>query len=149
MKYMKSILSLITLVLVISIGISCKNSTEAKKAEDGVQKDNNSDSPDIALEPVDFAKAMKRSGAVIVDLRFPVDYQNNHIEDAINVNFFDADFQGKMAAMDKSKKYFLYGKGDAETKRTCTFMRQNGFNDAFWLKGGWDAWEAWKAAGSK
>jgi len=141
MNYTRSFISFISLFLVISVGMSCKDSSDSKKADDEVQSENTADNAPMSLEASVFAIEMKKKGAVIVDLGYPTEFEQGHIEGAININFFEPGFQSKVLELDKNKKYFLYGKNDTRTKRTGTLMKQNGFNEVYTLKGGWEAWK--------
>ncbi len=141
MNYTRSFISFISLFLMIIFGISCKDSSDTKKADDDVQSENTVDYEAMSLEPSVFATDIKKGGAVIVDLGYPADFEQGHIEGAININFFEPGFQSKVLELDKNKKYYVYSKNDARTKRTAIFMKQNGFNEVYILKGGWDAWK--------
>ncbi len=138
MKYTKSFISLIFFSILISVGTSCKNSS-AKS--DVTQPAKTGDDTAESLEPSAFGSDMKRSNSVILDLRFPAEYEQGHIDGAINVNFFDGNFQTNILKLDRSKKYFLYSKSDPETYRAGIFMKQNGFKDVSTLKGGYAAWQ--------
>ncbi|HZV68145.1 MAG TPA: rhodanese-like domain-containing protein [Saprospiraceae bacterium] len=139
MKFSKSIIPFISLILLLSLGTSCKKSGDGKP-EDAVPE-NKVENAAPALEPQDFQDEMKRSGAVIVDIRFPAEYEQGHIDGAININFFDGKFKDNILALDRSKKYLLYSKADSQTKRAGIFMRENGFTDVVVMKGGWEAWK--------
>ncbi|MEP6795763.1 MAG: rhodanese-like domain-containing protein [Saprospiraceae bacterium] len=141
MKFIKSIFPLVSLLLLLSAGMSCKKSSDAGKAEEGAKPESTVENAPTSLEPSAFGSEMKKNNAVIVDLRFPVEFEQGHIDGAININFFDPQFKNNILALDKSKKYYLYSKADAQTKRTGIFMRQNGFTDVNVMKGGWEAWK--------
>jgi rhodanese-related sulfurtransferase len=139
MKYPGSFIAFLMITMLSSLVIACKNKVETKVAdqnEDPTSVDYNT----MELEPADFASKMQKSSSVIVDLRFPPEFEEGHIDNAINVNFFDPSFQTKILELDKSKTYFLYGKGEAPTKRAAIYMKQNGFNEVYTIKGGWEAW---------
>ncbi len=141
MKFIKSILPLVSLLLLLGAGISCKKNSEAGKADESAQPESTVENAPTTLEPSTFASEMKKNNAVVVDLRFPVEFEQGHIDGAININFFDPKFKDNILALDKTKKYYLYAKADAQTKRTGIFMRQNGFTDVNVMKGGWEAWK--------
>ena len=141
MNNTKTIIALISFILVLSIGISCKNASGTEKQEEETSTEKKSSEPAPALETADFAADMQRSGAVIVDLRFPAEFEQGHIEGAININFMDGNFQTNILQLDKTKKYYLYSKGEAHTHRAGIYMKQNGFTDVSTLKGGWEAWK--------
>ena len=139
MNYNKSFIPFICLMILISIGTSCKNTSG--KTEEGTETAKSGEETAAGLEPAAFESDMKKSGAVILDLRFPADFEQGHIDGAININFFDGNFQTNILKLDRSKKYFLYSKGDAQTHRAGIFMKQNGFTDVSVMKGGWEAWK--------
>lgn len=141
MKFLKSILPLVSLLLLLNAGMSCKKSSEAGKAEAPTQPETTIENAPTSLEPTAFGNEMKKNNAVILDLRFPVEFEQGHIDGAININFFDPKFKDNILALDKSKKYYLYSKADAQTNRTGIFMHQNGFKDVNAMKGGWEAWK--------
>lgn len=141
MKFAKSIIPFISLLLLLNAGMSCKKSGDAAKPEEGAQPESSVENAPTSLEPATFASEMKKNNAVIVDLRFPVEFEQGHIDGAININFFDPKFKDNILTLDKTKKYYLYAKADAQTKRTGIFMRQNGFTDVNVMKGGWEAWK--------
>ncbi|MEP6646164.1 MAG: rhodanese-like domain-containing protein [Saprospiraceae bacterium] len=146
MKFLKTIITLVSFILLVATGMSCKKSVEASKAETETQTENSSEPQAKALEPSEFGDEMKKNGAIIVDLRFPQEFEQGHIDGAINVNFFDPKFQENILKLDKTKKYFLYSKAEPQTKRAGIYMRQNGFTDVNYVKGGY---EAWKESGKK
>ena len=87
-----------------------------------------------------FTIEMKKSGTVIVDLRMPQEFEQGHIEDAININFFDPEFKYKLLELDKDKSYILYDKGEAKSFRAMKYMEDNGYTKVRMLKGGYKEW---------
>src|SRR5690349_668533 len=63
------------------------------------------------LDKDQFSAEMNKSGAVLIDLRMPQEFEQGHIEGAININFFDPEFKYKLLELDKDKSYFIYDKG--------------------------------------
>lgn len=141
MKFTKSIIFLFSLLLLLSGSMSCKKSADVAKPEEGAKPETVVENGPTNLEPAAFQNEMKSSNSVILDLRFPIEFEQGHIDGALNVNFFDPKFKDTILALDKTKKYFLYSKADAQTKRTGIFMRENGFKDVSAMKGGWEAWK--------
>jgi len=87
-----------------------------------------------------FTIEMKKSGTVIVDLRMPQEFEQGHIENAININFFDPEFKYKLLELDKDKSYVLYDKGEAKSFRAMKYMEDNGYTKVRMLKGGYKEW---------
>ncbi len=45
---------------------------------------------------------------VILDVRTPGEYNPQHLEGAINRNFYDSDFEAQLDALDKDKMYLIH-----------------------------------------
>ena len=145
MKFPKFSIPFISFILLINLVLSCKKAEETKQEPGRVlQTENGVDYGSLTLEADDFASGIKKSDAVVIDLGFPADFEQGHIEGAININFFDQGFQEKVLLLDKTKKYYLYSKSDPSAKRTAAFMKQNGFNDVYILNGGIEAWKEYE-----
>lgn len=145
MKFTKFSFPFISFILLINLVFSCKKAEENKQ-EPGrvIQTEDGVDYGTLTLDAPDFASGIKKSNAVIIDLGFPADFEQGHIEGAININFFDSGFQEKVLLLDKSKKYYIYSKSDPSAKRTAAFMKKNGFNDVYILNGGLEAWKEYE-----
>lgn len=92
------------------------------------------------LDKASFAKGIKQSGAVVVDLRAPFDYERSHIEKAINIYFFDPEFKYKVLELSRDKKYYLYDKNMVTAERAMDFMNRNEFRHVYVLQEGWESW---------
>jgi len=92
------------------------------------------------LDKASFAKGIKQSGVVVVDLRAPFDYEQAHIDKAINVYFFDPEFKYKILELQRDKKYYLYGKNMVTAERAMDFMNRNEFQHVYILQEGWEGW---------
>ncbi len=141
MNYTRSLISLICLFLVFTIGNSCKDSATTKKEETEAKPDPNVEPEADSLTVSDFIKEMRKSNAVVVDLSFPEEFEQGHIEGAININFFDPNFKSTLTELDKSKTYLLYTNNRSRTRRTGIYMKQNGFNKVYTLIGGFNAYK--------
>ena len=92
------------------------------------------------LDKDQFTKEMKRSGSVTIDVRMPQEFEQGHIEGAININFFDPQFKYKLLDQDREKSYLLYDKKESKAFRAMKYMEDNGFTKVRMLKGGWEEW---------
>src|SRR5690606_30532904 len=93
--------------------------------------------PDLDKEA--FARGIKRSGAVIIDLRFPAEYEQGHIDGAINLNFFDPECRYILLDLNRKKKYYLYDQNDNDLRVSTVHgdMIKNDFTEVYILKGGY------------
>lgn len=98
----------------------------------------------ILLSPKDFHQKIqsdKNSGATLLDVRTPDEYSRGTIASAQNIAFGSGDFESKIKALDKSKTYYVFCLSGGRSASAAHFMRRNGFESVFELKGGILAWE--------
>jgi len=137
MKYTRILyLSLFASILVAlaSLSTACKNK--------GVELSNTAiiDDELKKLDKDQFSNAMSKSGAVLLDVRMPQEFEQGHIEGATNISFFDPEFKYKLLELDKNKSYYIYDKGEAKAFRAMKYMEDNGFTKVRMLKGGYKEW---------
>ncbi len=92
------------------------------------------------LDKDQFSTEMKKRGTVIIDIRQPQEFEQGHIEGAVNLNFFDPQFKFNLLELDRDKSYCIYDKGEAKAFRAMKFMEDNGFKKVLMLKGGYKEW---------
>lgn len=112
--------------------ISCTNGQN--KSADGAIAEN------VNVE--EFAKHM--DGAQLLDVRTPEEWSEGIIEDATLANIYDADFDSKLAKLDKSKPVAVYCKSGGRSGQAMAKMSELGFTEVYNLKGGIGAWNSAK-----
>lgn len=93
------------------------------------------------LDVATFDKGIQKSKSVVLDVRMPQEFEQGHIEGAININFFDPNFKYQLLELEKNKKYYVYCKNDARSERAAEFMLKNDYPEVYVLDGGYDAWQ--------
>lgn len=133
------------LLILGSLIISCKpsSSTETKE-EVNAPRPSLGNLDDRFLDKETFAAGMKKYGAVILDVRMPGEFDQGHIEGAVNINFFDPEFKQKLLDLDKNSKYYIYCKNETRSKMSMKFMLDNDFKDVYVLKKGYEEWNVAK-----
>lgn len=84
--------------------------------------------------------------AIVLDVRTPKEFAQGHIEGAINVNFFDEDFEQQLAQLDTSETYLLHCRSGGRSTKSLPILERAGFTDVVHLDGGF---QAWKKAGQQ
>ena len=80
-------------------------------------------------------------GYIVLDIRTPQEYQTQRIsDDALSINFYDADFKEQLGALDKNKKYVLHCKSGGRSGKAVQTMKVLGFTEFYELQGGIDSW---------
>lgn len=99
------------------------------------------------LGPDEFEHLLQQDNNVqLVDVRTPEEFQGGHIFHAQNLNFYDADFEQKIAKLDKTKPVAVYCAKGGRSASAAEKLQQAGFPKVFDLAGGMSAW---KSAGKK
>lgn len=100
------------------------------------------------LSPNDFEAKIKAEPAVVqlVDVRTPEEFAAGHLEGAVNYNFYDDDFQQKIARLDKNRPVLVYCAVGGRSGSAAGQLAGMGFTKVFDLSGGI---KAWKAQGKK
>lgn len=117
----------LSVVLVLIFVISCSSQAQYQQ-----------------LAPQAFlTQFLQDSNAILLDVRTPGEIAQGHLKGAQFINFQDADFDAKIAALDKSKTIYTYCAVGGRSGRACNklvALKCKAVN----LEGGI---EAWKAAG--
>jgi phage shock protein E len=97
------------------------------------------------LNARDFKTKMdQQTGWVLIDVRTPDELKEGFIENAQFINYFDKDFEQQVAALDKTRTYFLYCASGLRSGETMQFMQQKGFPAVYNLEKGFHGWKKLK-----
>jgi rhodanese-related sulfurtransferase len=86
-------------------------------------------------------QSQEDKNAVIIDVRTAQECSGGIIEGAKNIDFFSPSFKQKIAALDKSKNYYVYCRSGNRSSNACNIMKEMGFENTFNLVGGWMQWK--------
>ncbi len=78
------------------------------------------------------------NNAVLVDVRTPDEYNEGHLQHAININWFDEDFLQQAKLLNKEKTVYLYCKKGVRSAKAAQLLDSLGY-DVVDLLGGYDA----------
>lgn len=119
---------LFTLFVISFLFLSCKGQTST------------------AIETIDAKSYSEKinttTKAQIIDVRTPEEFASGHIDNAANINWFDADFATKMASYDKTKPVFVYCKVGGRSIKAANKLAEMGFTTIYNLDGGILKWES-------
>lgn len=97
----------------------------------------------VTLIDVDELKEVLAMGSDIqlIDVRTPKEFNGGTIGDAININFFDPDFEKQMLKkVDPSRPVYLFCRSGRRSADAATKLKAIGFVDLYDLKGGYLNW---------
>jgi len=95
--------------------------------------------PDKAWELISNNRDL--NDLVIIDVSTPQEYEDLHLEGAINVNLISKFFKTRLEVMDKNKTYVVYCKVGGRSKIAQKLMQQFGFVAVYNIIGGTLLWE--------
>jgi len=98
------------------------------------------------IAPEIFAQKLKATkNAQLLDVRTPEEFQSGHLDNAVNVDWYEDDFAQKAAKYDKSKPVFVYCKAGVRGKKAAAKLAELGFAKIYNLEGGIDEWNQSKS----
>ena len=77
---------------------------------------------------------------VVLDVRTPEEFAEGHLDGAVLVDFYDADFADQLAALDSDVPYLVYCRSGNRSGQALSVMEQLGFSSAVDVDGGIVAW---------
>ena len=115
--------------------ISCAQNTAKKEVKDNGNNYATQDKQVVELiSPKDLNT--KLGDIQLIDIRTPGEFTEGYIEGAINVNFFDRDFNTQMAKFNKDKELYIYCRSGNRTGKAAKRLKDQGFTKIYDLQGG-------------
>ncbi len=87
-----------------------------------------------------FETASDRPDLQLIDIRTPEEYQSGHLENALNINWYDSDFMQQMAQLDASKPLYIYCRSGKRSAAAADKLSREGF-EVYDLGGGILSWQ--------
>ncbi len=79
-------------------------------------------------------------GLVVLDVRTPEEFAEGHLDGAIMIDFYGADFTDRLAELDRDRPYLLYCRSGNRSSQARQIMIDLGFTDVADIDGGILAW---------
>jgi len=99
------------------------------------------------IQPDAFEKMLQTDKtAQLVDVRTAAEFASGHIENAVNYDIYEADFERNLAKLDKSRTVMVYCAAGGRSATAAGQLKKLGFSKVYDLAGGMGAW---KKAGKK
>ena len=98
----------------------------------------NLSSSQIKSKPITEISQNDTKKIVLVDVRTPEEYGDGHLDNAVNINWYDPDFVKKFEAIDKNSPIYLYCKMGGRSMKAAKTLDALGY-DVTNLEGGYTA----------
>jgi phage shock protein E len=76
---------------------------------------------------------------VVLDVRTPYEFEDGHLEGAVNIDYTSPDFEQEIAKLDTAATYLLYCKSGNRSSKATAVMKNNNFNNIHNATVGFDA----------
>ena len=77
---------------------------------------------------------------VIIDVRTPQEFAEEHIENAINIDFRSQVFRDELNKLDKNKTYLIYCRSGGRSGNALNIMEELNFEEVYNMSGGIIVW---------
>ncbi len=93
------------------------------------------------ISPAEFEDLLVEE-VQLVDVRTAEEYVHGHINDAINIDFYDKDFSKNLSSkLTKKKKVLVYCRSGGRSKKASHHLLDLGFTEIYDLEGGFNNWQ--------
>ncbi len=94
------------------------------------------------INAVEFKEKIKENNVQLIDVRTPREFANEHIKEAININYYKKElFKNEMVKLDKSKPVYVYCRSGVRSSKSAKILKNAGYK-VFDLKGGILDWKS-------
>ena len=93
-------------------------------------------SPDIFSQ-----KLSNANDGQLVDVRTPEEFKEGHLKGAVNIDFYNEDFESQIETLDKNKPVFVYCGSGGRSASTAAILNKAGFKEVYDLEGGIVQWQ--------
>ncbi len=79
---------------------------------------------------------------VILDVRTPEEFLGEHIENAVNLDYYSDIFRNDLDKLDKNKTYLIYCRSGSRGKNALNIMKELDFREVYNMSGGIIKWKS-------
>lgn len=80
--------------------------------------------------------------ALILDVRTADEFSKGHLENAINIDWYSAEFKNRISVFDKTKPVMVYCLSGGRSAEAANVLRNEGFKEVYEMNGGIMKWRA-------
>ncbi len=100
----------------------------------------NSSCAQISSKPITEVSRNEFNNVILVDVRTPEEYETGHIENALNINWYDEDFTAQFVNIPKEDVIYVYCKMGGRSSKAQQLLDSLGYKKVVNLEGGYEAY---------
>ena len=132
---LKNLMMLVLSALLV-IGLVVMGGCRGKETETPTQR-----IEDITSQEA-FTLIQNNPDFIILDVRTPGEFAEEHIENAINLDYRSETFRDELNKLDKNKIYILYCRSGVRSRDALNIMAELNFGEVYHMSGGITEWKA-------
>ncbi|MFS4493587.1 rhodanese-like domain-containing protein [Maribacter sp. 2308TA10-17] len=90
-------------------------------------------------KPITEVSQNELNSVILVDVRTPEEYAAGHLDNALNINWYDSDFAKQLESIDKDEEIYVYCKKGGRSAKAAHLLDSLGYKKVIDLEGGYDA----------
>jgi rhodanese-related sulfurtransferase len=94
------------------------------------------------ITPAEMKEISEIEGIQLVDVRTPSEYKRGHLPNALNIDFFDPNFEVNIQKLDKTKPVIVYCQRGSRSAKCASQLIANGFVKIYDLDRGFSKWKS-------
>lgn len=79
---------------------------------------------------------------IVIDVRTPQEFADEHIENALNLDYYSEKFRDELNKLDKKKTYLIYCRSGNRSGKALSIMKELAFREVYNMLGGIIQWKA-------
>lgn len=83
----------------------------------------------------------QKKNVQLLDVRTPSEYMEEHLENALNIDYNDPSFADQLNNLDKTKPTFIYCLSGGRSGNVMNILKSKGFKEVYNMKGGILEWK--------
>jgi rhodanese-related sulfurtransferase len=88
-----------------------------------------------------FSEGIINDDIILIDIRTIEEFNEGHIENAINMDYYANDFSNQINSLDKEKTYYIYCRSGTRSGNALNIFKNLGFKEVYDLKNGINSWK--------
>lgn len=133
------IIKLIILLRVSFLNLSCSNADSVKVQY--VEEKQIIKSITVKESLTIIEKYSSNDNFVLLDMRTPGEFINEHLEGAVNIDYYEKNFLNNLNKQDKNKIYLIYCRTANRSGKALKMMKDSGFKEVYNMLGGIVQWK--------
>ncbi len=95
------------------------------------------------LAPTEFQDSMAKNKDIqLVDARTAAEFEEGHLQDALNIDVLEKDFITKAEKLNLEKPIYVYCRSGKRSAKAALILKDAGFKEIYDLQGGYLQWES-------